>query len=73
MNIIKLNNKNYILGDDFLNMAPVFTKGCRSSRDFIKKKNIDTKYYVYARLCPKDKVWQINYGKLVKFDKVLII
>ena len=36
---------------------PVFTKGYRSSRDIIKKKNIDTKYYVYARLCPKDNVW----------------
>jgi len=70
MNIIRLNNKNYVLGDDLLNMAPVFTKGCRSSRDIIKRKNIDTKYYVYAR--EKDKVWQINDGKSAKLDKVLI-
>jgi hypothetical protein len=72
MNIIRIDNKNYVLGDDILNMAPVFTKGCRSSRDFIKKKNIDGKSYIYARLCPKDKVWSINDGKSAKLDKVLI-
>ena len=32
MNIIRINNKNYVLGDDIINMAPIFSKGCRSSR-----------------------------------------
>jgi hypothetical protein len=53
-----------------LTNAPIYSKGCRSSRDLIKKKNIDSKKYIFARL--KDNEWIITDGKSVKFDKVFI-
>jgi hypothetical protein len=68
MNSINYNNENYIEGNHILLNAPVYSKGCRSSRDLIKKKNIDSIKYIYARL--KDNIWIITDGKSVKFDKV---
>ena len=68
MNIINYNGKEYIEGIYILNNAPVYAKGCRSSRDLIKKKNIDTIKYIFARL--KENEWIVTDGKSVKFDKV---
>ncbi len=65
---INYNNKDYIEGGYILDNAPIYSKGCRSSRDIIKKKNIVSDKYIFARL--KDNEWTINDGKSVKFDKV---
>jgi hypothetical protein len=71
MNIITIQNKEYIESDYVLTHAPIFSKGCRSSRDLIRKKNISNEHFIYARF---DKnVWTITFGKSVKFDKVLIL
>ncbi len=70
MEIIKYENKSYVNGEYVLSNAPIYSKGCRSSRDLIKKKNIDSKKYIYARL--KDKEWIVTDGKSAKFDKVFI-
>ncbi len=65
---INYNNKDYIEGGYILDNAPIYSKGCRSSRDIIKKKNIVSDKYIFARL--KDNNWTITDGKSVKFDKV---
>ena len=68
MSCINYNGKNYVHGDFILSNAPIYSKGCRSSRDLIKKKNIASDKYIYARL--KDNEWLVTDGKSVKFDKV---
>ena len=68
MSCINYNGKNYVQGDFILSNAPIYSKGCRSSRDLIKKKNIASDKYIFARL--KDNEWLVTDGKSVKFDKV---
>jgi len=65
---ISYNNKSYVNGDFILSNAPIYSKGCRSSRDLIKKKNIITDKYIFARL--KEDKWLVTDGKSAKFDKV---
>ena len=38
MELIIIDNINYILGDCILNNAPIYSKGCRSSRDLVRTK-----------------------------------
>jgi hypothetical protein len=71
MKSINYKNINYILADCILEKAPIFSKGVRSSRDLIKKKNIDVKDYVFARL--KDNKWEISDGKSAKYDRVFLV
>jgi hypothetical protein len=71
MESIKYENKTYVSGDYVLVNAPVYSKGCRSSRDLIKKKNIESNKYLFARL--KNNDWVITDGKSPKFDKVFIL
>ena len=52
---LKYENKTFVIGDYVLANAPIYSKGCRSSRDLIKKKNIEDKKIIYARL--KDNEW----------------
>jgi hypothetical protein len=68
MEIIKYENKSYVNGEYVLLNANIYAKGCRSSRDLIKKKNIDNTNYIYARL--KENEWIVSDGKSVKLDKV---
>lgn len=68
---ININNKEYIIGDYIFSNAPIYSKGCRSSRDIISKKQIEAKNYIYARY--KDSKWVITDGKSFKFDKILFI
>ena len=44
---INYNNENYIEGGHILLNAPIYSKGCRSSRDLIKKKIIESIIYIY--------------------------
>ena len=67
-NKIKHENKSYINGEYVLLNALIYSKGCRSSRDLIKRKNVNNADYIYARL--KDNEWIITDGKSVKYDKV---
>lgn len=71
MEIITINDKQYITGDSLFTNAPIYSKGCRSSRDIISKKQIEAKNYIYAR--NKDNKWSITDGKSFKFDKILFI
>lgn len=68
MEKIKYENKSYVNGEYVLLNANIYAKGCRSSRDLIKKKNIDNTNYIYARL--KENEWIVSDGKSVKLDKV---
>jgi hypothetical protein len=69
--IITINDKQYIMGDYLYNNAPIYSKGCRSSRDIISKKQIEAKNYIYAR--NKDNKWTVSDGKSFKFDKIFFI
>lgn len=71
MNTIKLNNNEYVELDYVLLNAPIYSKGCRSSRDLIRKKNISVENYIYAR--NEKNEWIITYGKSIKYDKVLLL
>jgi hypothetical protein len=71
METVSINNKEYIIGDYIFTNAPIYSKGCRSSRDIIGKKQIDIKNYVYAR--NKDDKWVITDGRSFKFDKIFFI
>ena len=68
MSCINYNDKNYVHGDFILSNAPIYSKGCRSSRDLVKKKNLESSKYIFARLT--DDKWLVTDGKSVKFDKV---
>jgi hypothetical protein len=68
LQIITINNNNYVLADDILKKAPVYSKGCRCSRDLFRRKEISD--YIFAKLT--DNGWELTDGKSAKFDKVLI-
>lgn len=68
--IYTINGKKYVLSDFILINAPIYTKGCRNGRELLKKKEIDEKYYCFARL--EDDDWIVTDGKSIKFDKVFI-
>jgi len=70
MEIIIIDNINYILGDNIISNAPIYAKGCRSSRELIRNKKIEASKYIYGRQI-NDK-WMKTEGKSVKFDKVLL-
>jgi hypothetical protein len=70
MEIIKMDDINYILGDYILKNAPIYSKGCRSSRDLVRQKKIPAANYIYVRNI--NNTWIKTEGKSVKFDKVII-
>ena len=64
-----MNNIKYIIGDILFYKAPIYCKTCRTTRDIIKKKEIDKSNYIYARFI-EDK-WISTNGKSPKYDKIL--
>ena len=68
---IIINKLKYSQSEFLFIDAPIFCKGSRSSRDLIKKKNIDSKYYIYAKFDSKINSWLQTDGKSAKMDKVL--
>ncbi len=71
MNFTIINDKEYINSDFVFEYAPIYSKGLRTSRTMISKKQIDAKYYIYARKNGAN--WIATDGKSVKFDKVFFI
>ena len=71
MNTIVINNLKYSQGEFLFTDAPIFCKGSRNTRDLIKKKNIDSKYYVFAKYNSDTNSWSLTDGKSAKMDKVL--
>ena len=68
MNHITIESKKYIIGDIVIKDAPIFSKGCRGTRNLIKKKEIDNNKFIFARHI--DDKWVISDGRSVKYDKV---
>ena len=66
-------NTTYILSDYILQNAPVFCKGCRSSRDLLRKKNITQDKYIFVRKNKKTNEMTISDGSSPKVDRVFII
>lgn len=69
MNIIVNSDTEYVQADYVLQHAPIYSKGCRGTRDLIKKKKI--KEYIFMRLS-NDK-WIETNGSSQKLDKVFIL
>jgi len=67
MEIVKLNDIEYINCDDFFKKAPIYCKDSRNGRELIKNKKI--KDFIYVRL--KENKWIITDGKSYKYDKIL--
>ena len=65
-----LHDDKYVLVDDLITRAPLYSIGVRSGKDLIKKKNINDKLWTYARQF--DGVWKVSDGKSRKYDKVFI-
>jgi hypothetical protein len=72
MEIIKLNNNEYVQADYILSKALVYSKGIRTGKELIKKHNIDNTNYIFGRK-NKDNLWIQTEGKSLKFDKVLFL
>ena len=70
MEIITIDNINYVSGDFIRLNAPIYSHRCRSSRELIKTKNIDETKFIYARKI--NEAWVKSEGKSIKFDKVMI-
>ena len=70
MEIVTINNINYVPGDFILKNAPIYSHRCRSSRELIKTKNIDETKYIFAKLI--NDTWIPSEGKSIKFDKIMI-
>ena len=68
METYNINNTEYILSDDLLNKAPVYSKNCRNGRDIIKKYNIQD--CIYSKLV--ENKWILSDGKSKKYDKIFI-
>ncbi len=66
--IVLIGNISYIFADYILEKAPIYSKGCRSSRILVKTQKITD--FIYARKI--NDVWTESDGKSVKFDKVFI-
>lgn len=71
MSTVKINNNEYILADSFLNT--IYSKGCRTTRDMIKQKNISQQNYIFGRFTKSKNTWTISDGKATAVDKVLLL
>jgi hypothetical protein len=63
----------YILSDYILQNAPVFCKGCRSSRDLLRRKNMTQDKYIFVRKNKKTNEMSISDGSSPKVDRVFIV
>jgi len=68
---IQLNDHKYLPADYVVSMCPVWCKGARNGREFVRRAQIPADQYIYAR--ETDGVWQITEGKSAKRDKVIIL
>jgi hypothetical protein len=70
MDVITINKLNYVQADDVIRNAPIFCKGIRNGREFVKKKIINSKHYIFAKSI--DGKWVVSDGKSLRYDNVLI-
>jgi hypothetical protein len=71
MNIVKFNNRSYVIVTDVIKDAPLYSRGSKSAGELIRKKKIDkTKHCLYARRYDND--WKLSNGKSRKYDKLFI-
>jgi hypothetical protein len=70
MEYIKIKNEKYVEAKNLINLAPIYCKGIRTGRSFVKKNNIDQHNYIFAKLY--NEKWELSDGKSMKFDKLFI-
>ena len=66
--MIRHLNKTYILGENILAKAPIFSKGCRCSLSLIEKKNIPIDMYIFGRFI--NKKWERISTKVDTSDRI---
>jgi hypothetical protein len=70
--IIRIKKVDYIHCDEVFEHALIYCKGSRSSRELIKKKDIDEDNYIFAKLSKTTKgKWITSDGSSSKMDKIL--
>lgn len=70
METIIFNNSEYILCDVIFKNMPEYVKKFRTTRDFIKKNNIEPQHYEYVQKINGE--WIKTNGKSKKYDKILL-
>lgn len=68
---INYKKEKYILCDDVMKQAPIYSKGARNTRSLIKNKNINEDMYLFFKQ-KEDGKWTIADGKSIKYDKVFL-
>jgi hypothetical protein len=72
MKTITINKIKYVSCDDVINKAPIYSKGSRNTREFLKNKSIDDNMYIFAKQNEENNKWIKTNGKSIKFDKVFL-
>ena len=67
---ITIDNVEYYLGEELKELSPMLFKGSRNIREFIKKKEIDEKYWIYVK--KNDNIWVKSNGKSIRCDKIAL-
>lgn len=71
MEIQIINNKKYYAADEIIKKAPIYSKGVKSAKELMTKKEISETKYIYARLNGDN--WIKSDGSSRKYDKIFII
>jgi hypothetical protein len=70
--IIRIKKVDYVHSDEVFEYAPIYCKGSRSSRELIKKKEINDNNYIFARLSKTTEgKWVTSDGSSSKMDKTM--
>ena len=70
--IINIDDIEYVTAEELFNKAPIYVKGNRNARELIKKKNIGDNY-IFAAKNKKDGKWKVTDGSSKKIDQVLFV
>jgi prophage antirepressor-like protein len=68
---IQINDHMYLPTDHIITLCPVWCKGSRNGREFVRRAQIPDDQYEYAR--ETDGIWQITDGRSAKCDKVVVL
>ena len=71
MNIITIKKIEYVECSHVFKIAPIFSKGSRSTRSLIKNKKIPENMYIFAKQ-NKEGNWIKTEGASIKIDKILL-
>lgn len=65
------NGVMYYMADEIMKRAPIYSKGCRSTREMVKKRNIEEPNYLFAKRSRTGE-WVKSDGSSRQLDKVFV-